>query len=171
MGDEKKSYSSQAIDLDLKIQDAELIENYTDLRVYKLAFESAVHIFELSKKWPAEEKYSLTDQIRRCSRSVCANIAEAWRKRRYPAHFVSKLSDSDSEAAETEVWLDFALRLSYLNKDDHLELRDHYDHICRMLTNMIINPEPWCRRAKVEKRRANFERSSLIALRSAKTVT
>ena len=78
MGDEKKSYSSQAIDLDLKIQDAELIENYTDLRVYKLAFESAVHIFELAKKWPAEEKYSLTDQIRRCSRSVCANIA-GWR--------------------------------------------------------------------------------------------
>ncbi len=154
MGDEKKSYSSQAIDLDLKIQDAELIENHTDLRVYKLAFESAVHIFELSKKWPAEEKYSLTDQIRRCSRSVCANIAEAWRKRRYPAHFVSKLSDSDSEAAETEVWLDFSLRLGYLIKNDHTELRDHYDHICRMLTNMIINSEPWCRRAKVEKRKA-----------------
>ncbi len=154
MGDEKKSYSSQAIDLDLKIQDAELIENYTDLRVYKLAFESAVHIFELSKKWPAEEKYSLTDQIRRCSRSVCANIAEAWRKRRYPAHFVSKLSDSDSEAAETEVWLDFSMRLGYLIKNDHTELRDDYDHICRMLTNMMTNPEPWCRRAKVEKRKA-----------------
>ena len=90
MGDEKKSYSSQAIDLDLKIQGSGLIENYTDLGVYKLAFESAIHIFELSKKWPAEEKYSLIDQIRRCSRSVCANIAEAWRKRRYPAHFVSK---------------------------------------------------------------------------------
>ena len=115
MWDKKKSYLSQAIDLDLKIQDAELIENYTDLRVYKLAFESAIHIFEISRKWPAEEKYSLTDQIRRSSRSVCANIAEAWRKRRYPAHFVSKLSDSDSEAAETEVWLDFALRLVYLS--------------------------------------------------------
>jgi len=80
MGDKKKSYLSQAIDLDLKIQDAELIENYTDLRVYKLAFESAIHIFELSKKWPAEEKYSLIDQIRRSSRSVCANIAEALAK-------------------------------------------------------------------------------------------
>ena len=154
MGDKKKLYLWQAIDLDLKIQDAELIENYTDLRVYKLAFESAIHIFEISRKWPAEEKYSLTDQIRRSSRSVCANIAEAWRKRRYPAHFVSKLSDSDSEAAETEVWLDFALRLVYLSKYDHTELRDHYDHICRMLTNMIANPQLWCRRAKVEKRKA-----------------
>lgn len=154
MGDKKKSYLSQAIDLDLKIQDAELIENYTDLRVYKLAFESAIHIFEISRKWPAEEKYSLTDQIRRSSRSVCANIAEAWRKRRYPAHFVSKLSDSDSEAAETEVWLDFSLRLDYLIKNNHTELRDQYDHICRMLTNMMTNPEPWCRRAKVEKRKA-----------------
>ncbi len=134
MEDGRKLYSSEPIDPDLKIQDAELIENYTDLRVYKLAFESDVHIFELSKKWPAEEKYSVIDQIRRSSRSVCANIAEAWRKRRYPAHFVSKLSDSDSEAAETEVWLDFALRLRYLNKDDHLELRDYYDPICRMLT-------------------------------------
>ena len=91
--------------------------------------------------------------IRRSSRSVCANIAEAWRKRRYPAPFVSKLTDSDSEAAETEVWLDFSLRLSYLNKNNHLELRDHYDHICRMLTNMITNPEPWCKGAKFEKRR------------------
>ncbi len=151
MENNKKLYSSEPIVHELKIQDAELIENYTDLRVYEVAFESAVHIFKLSKKWPAEEKYSLTDQIRRSSRSVCANLAEAWRKRRYPAHFVSKLSDSDSEAAETEVWLDFALRLSYLNKEDHTELRDHYDHICRMLTNMITSPEPWCRRAKRKK--------------------
>ena len=154
MENHKKLYSSEPIDHELKIQDAELIENYTDLRVYKVAFESAVHIFELSRKWPPEEKYSLTDQIRRSSRSVCVNLAEAWRKRRYPAHFVSKLSDSDAEAAETEVWLDFALRLSYLNKEHHTELRDHYDHICRMLANMITNPEPWCRRAKVEKRKA-----------------
>ncbi len=102
MGDKKKSYSSQAIDLDLKIQDGELIENYTDLRVYTLAFDSAIYIFEISKKWPPEEKYSLIDQIRRFSRSVCANIAESWRKRRYPAHFVSKLSNLDSEVAETK---------------------------------------------------------------------
>ncbi|MFQ6113878.1 MAG: four helix bundle protein [bacterium] len=106
-----------------------------------------MNIYELSKKWPSEEKYSLTDQIRRSSRSVCGNIAEAWRKRRYPAHFVSKLSDADTEAAETEVWLDFALRCGYLGKTDHTELRDDYDHICRMLTKMMANPESWCIRA------------------------
>ena len=120
------------------------IKSYTNLKVYKLAFESAMKIFELSKKWPAEERYSLTDQIRRSSRSVCGNIAEAWRKRRYPNHFVSKLSDSDSEAAETEVWLDFALKCSYLKEKDHSELKDSYDYICRMLTKMMNNPEQWC---------------------------
>ncbi len=122
----------------------EVVKNYRDLKVYKLAFESAMKIFELSKKWPNEEKYSLTDQIRRSSRSVCGNIAESWRKRRYVAHFVSKLSDSDTEAAETEVWLDFAMKCEYLEKNDHSELRDNYDHICRMLTKMMNNPEPWC---------------------------
>ena len=124
----------------------EVVKNYRDLKVYKLAFESAMRIFELSKKWPKEEKYSLTDQIRRSSRSVCGNIAESWRKRRYVAHLVSKLSDSDTEAAETEVWLDFANRCGYLNKDDHSDLMDKYDHICRMLTKMMNNPEPWCKR-------------------------
>ncbi len=86
-----------------------LVKHFKELRVYQHAFAAATRIYRLSKRWPAEERYSLTDQIRRSSRSVCANIAEAWRKRRYPAHFVSKLSDSDSEAAETQVWLDFAL--------------------------------------------------------------
>jgi len=76
-----------------------------------------MEIFELTKNWPTAEKYSATDQIRRCSRAVCANIAEAWRKRRYPAHFVSKLSDADSEAAETEVWLDFGFNCKYLSKE------------------------------------------------------
>ena len=87
-----------------------LAQDYTDLKVYQLAIEAAMQIYELSKKWPVEEKYSLTDQIRRSSRSVCANLAEAWRKRRYPAHFVSKLSDADTEAAETAAWLNFAGR-------------------------------------------------------------
>lgn len=123
-------------------REGEFVRNYTELKVYQLAFKSAMNIYELSKKWPSEEKYSLTDQIRRSSRSVCGNIAEAWRKRRYPAHFVSKLSD-----AETEVWLDFALRCGYLGKTDHTELRDDYDHICRMLTKMMANPESWCIRA------------------------
>lgn len=125
------------------VQDVELAKNYTELKVYQLAFEAAMRIFELSKNWPPEEKYSLTDQIRRSTRSVCGNIAEAWRKRRYPAHFVSKLSDSDTEAAETEVWLDFAFRCGYINKTDHLELKDNYDHICWMLSRMMSNSDKW----------------------------
>jgi four helix bundle protein len=122
------------------------VQNYTELRVYQLAFEAAMRIYELSKPWPPEEKYSLTDQIRRSSRSVCGNIAEAWRKRRYPAHFVSKLSDADTEAAETEVWLDFAMRCNYIEEADHRQLRDNYDHICRMLCKMMTTPERWCKR-------------------------
>ena len=120
------------------------VADYKDLRVYKLAFESAMEIFELSKNFPAEEKFSLTDQIRRSSRSVCTNIAEAWRKRRYEAAFVSKLSDSDSEAAETEVHLDFALRCGYLPAETHARLRDQYDHICRRLTKLMGDAPSWC---------------------------
>jgi four helix bundle protein len=123
------------------------VADYKQLRVYRLAFESAMEIFELSKKIPSEEKFSLTDQIRRSSRSVCANMAEAWRKRRYQAAFVSKLSDSDSEAAETEVHLDFALHCGYVTADKHARLRDHYDHICRQLTKMMGEAPSWCGRA------------------------
>src|SRR5437016_4693446 len=115
------------------------VADYKDLRVYKLAFESAMEIFELSKDFPADEKFSLTDQIRRSSRSVCTNIAEAWRKRRYEAAFVSKLSDSDGEAAETEVHLDFVLRCGYLTPEKQAILGDHYDHICGQLTKMRYN--------------------------------
>src|SRR5437762_2180987 len=110
------------------------VADYKELRVYHLAFDSAMEIFELSRRWPSEEKFSLTDQIRRSSRSVCTNIAEAWRKRRYEAAFVSKLSDSDGEAAETEVHLDFALRCGYVPADKRAKLRDQYDHLCRQLT-------------------------------------
>ncbi|SRR6266568_4880992 len=120
------------------------VADYKDLRVYRLAFESAMEIFELSKKFPAEEKFSLTDQIRRSSRSVCTNSAEAWRKRRYEAAFISKLSDSDGEAAETEVHLAFALRCGYLPPDKHSALMDHYDHICRQLTKMMDEASSWC---------------------------
>jgi len=120
------------------------VADYQELRVYKLAFDSAMEIFELGRKWPSEEKYSLTDQIRRSSRSVCTNIAEAWRKRRYEAAFVSKLSDSDGEAAETEVHLDFALRCGYLPADLHARLRDQYDHICRQLRTMMDDASSWC---------------------------
>src|SRR5574340_1805674 len=103
-----------------------------------------MRIFELTRSFPAEEKYSLTDQIRRSSRSVCTNLAEAWRKRRYEAAFVNKLSDSDCEAAETEVHLDFALQCGYLHQDKHAKLRDQCDHICRQLTNMMNDAASWC---------------------------
>jgi four helix bundle protein len=88
----------------------EHISSYKELRVYQKAMTAAMRIFELTKHFPLEERYSLTDQIRRASRSVCSNIGEAWRKRRYPAHFVSKLSDSEGEAEETRVWLEFSWR-------------------------------------------------------------
>src|SRR5688572_14256758 len=113
------------------------VADYKQLRVYRLAFESAMEIFEGRKKFPSKEKFSLTDQIRRSSRSVCTNIAEAWRKRRYQAAFVSKLSDSDAEAAETEVHLEFALKCGYLPSEKHAALMDRYDHICRQLREMM----------------------------------
>lgn len=94
------------------------VERFEDLRVYRDSFEAAMHIFEASKRWPKSEKYSLTDQIRRSSRAVCANISEAWFKRSYPKHFASKLSDATSEAAETLTWLRFAERCGYFNSDD-----------------------------------------------------
>ena len=97
---------------------------YTELLAYKKAFELAVDIFEVSKSFPKEERYSLTDQIRRASRSVCANIAEGYRKRRYPKHFISKLSDSDAENAEVQVWTQFAFRFHYIKaakQEDWLE--------------------------------------------------
>ena len=102
-----------------------------------------MEVFELSKKFPKEEKYSLTDQIRRSSRSVSGNIAEAWRKRRYPKSFVAKLSDSDGESAETQVWLDYALACKYIEQSERDILYDKYEHIMAMLTNMITKPEQW----------------------------
>jgi four helix bundle protein len=120
------------------------IIRHTELRVYRLAFKCAMEIFELSKAWPAEERYSLTSQIRKASRSVCANIAEAWRKRRYPAHFVSKLSDADAESAETQTWLVFARDCGYLDADACQRLHGDYDHICGSLVKMMNRPEPWC---------------------------
>ena len=119
------------------------IRHFRDLEVYQLAMDSAMRIFELSKQFPAEEKYSLTDQIRRSSRSVCTNIAEAWRKRRYPNAFVSKLSDSDAEAAETQVWLEFAFKCGYLNQTVVKELDRAYDQIMGKLVNMLTRPEQW----------------------------
>ena len=119
------------------------IRHFRELEVYQLAMESAMRIFELTKRFPPEEKYSLTDQIRRSSRSVCANLAEAWRKRRYPKSFVSKLSDAEAEAAETQVWLEFAKKCGYLMPDLAYELDKTYDHIQGKIVNMLRHPEQW----------------------------
>jgi four helix bundle protein len=119
------------------------IREHTDLEVYRKAFDAAMLIFELSKKLPKEETYSRTDQIRRSSRSVCANLAEVWRKRRYKAAFISKLSDSESEAAETQVWIAFAMKCGYLERDQSVPLYKSYDEILRMLVAMINKPQSW----------------------------
>ena len=121
----------------------ERIRSHRDLDVYQMALDAAMEIFELSKGFPKAERYALTDQIRRSSRSICANLAEAWRKRRYPAAFVSKLSDSEAEAAETQVWLEFAVKCEYLDTETARKLYTTYDHIIGKLVNMIRHPEQW----------------------------
>lgn len=121
-----------------------VIGHFRQPRVYKMAFEAAMKIYNLSKGWPKEEKYALTDQIRRSSRSVCANIAEAWRKRRYVAHFISKLTDADSETAETQSWLDFALSCGYISENDFKDLDLAYDNISGGLVKMMAEPNKWC---------------------------
>ncbi len=102
-----------------------------------------MRIFELSKQFPIEERYALTDQIRRSSRSVCANLAEAWRKRRYKAAFVAKLNDCEAEAAEVQVWLKFAVKCNYLVIDTGRNLYGTYNHILGMLVKMINEPDNW----------------------------
>jgi four helix bundle protein len=119
-----------------------VIQSHEEVDVYRLAFKAAMKIFELSKKFPREEVYSLTDQIRRASRSVCSNIAEAWRKRRYEAAFISKLNDAESEAAETQCWIRFAAECRYWSKDIGNELNQGHDHIIGKLVKMISNPAP-----------------------------
>ena len=121
----------------------EFIKDHRELEIYKMAFQAAMEIFELSKKFPPEEKYSMTDQIRRSSRSVCANLAEAWRKRRYEAAFVAKLSDSEAEAAETQTWIEFAVKCNYMNVEIGRELYGTYNRVLSGLVNMINHPSPW----------------------------
>src|SRR2546427_1550573 len=113
------------------------------LKVYRLAYTLAMEIYQLSKKFPNEERYSLTDQIRRASRSVATNVAEAWRKRRYPAAFVSKLSDAEGEAAETQTWIEFALCCKYIKLEEAIDLNKRYEAILGQLVNMISHPEKW----------------------------
>ena len=119
------------------------IQTYNELKVYQMAMDAAMKIFELIKKLPREEKYSLIDQIRRSSRSVCANIAEAWRKRRYKAAFISKLNDAECEAEETRVWLEFCLRCRYLDETIIQDLDDIYNKIIGKIVRMIKFPENW----------------------------
>ena len=120
-----------------------LVRRHTDLEVYKLGFGLAMRLFEVSKSFPPEERYSLTDQMRRSSRSVCANLAEAWRKRRYEAAFVSKLGDSEAEAAETQTWIQFAVECKYLDRKVARELYREYDAVLGKLVLMITHAKDW----------------------------
>jgi four helix bundle protein len=119
------------------------IRHFRDLDVYQNALETGLRVYELSKKFLDGERYALTDQIRRSSRSVCTNIAEAWRKRRYTAAFISKLSDSEGEAAETQVHMEFAARHGYIGNAEFEAINDAYEHILGQLVRMIDHPEKW----------------------------
>ena len=122
--------------------------SFKELKVYQLAYEAANKIFRVSKSFPKEETYSLTDQIRRSSRSVCINIGEGYRKRVYPKHFSSKMTDADGEATETSIWLDFALNCEYINQENFDFLQSKYQEIGRMLNSMANNPEKFTPKPK-----------------------
>ena len=124
------------------------IASYRDLLVYMNAMDVAMEIFEFTKGFPPEEKYSMVDQMRRSSRSVCTNLAEAWRKRRYKAAFIAKMSDAESEACETEVWLEIAVRCEYLDVEKSERLNDRYEQIMGQLVKMIEEPEKWLIKSK-----------------------
>lgn len=119
------------------------IVRHQELEVYRMAFDAAMDIFDRTKSFPKEEVYSLTDQIRRSSRSVCANIAEAWRKRRYDAAFIAKLNDAEGEAAETQTWLEFTVKCGYIDRDEARRLFTAYDSIIAMLLSMANNSHSW----------------------------
>lgn len=118
-----------------------MFRGHRDLKVFQLAYRLAMEIYHLSKHFPREEVYSLTDQIRRSSRSVATNLAEGFRKRRYPNMLVNKLTDCDGEATETQVWLDFALDCGYISKENHDRLTEGYEEVGRMLSGMMANPK------------------------------
>ena len=122
--------------------------SFKELTVYKKAFSLAMEVFQHTKDFPKEETYSLTDQIRRSSRSVCSSIGEAYRKRQYEKHFVSKTSDADMENTETQVWLDFSLSCKYLEKDKYDELVDKSEEVGKMLNHMIAYPEKYVRKSE-----------------------
>ena len=120
-----------------------MVKTHKDLRVYVKSFDAAMAIFRMTKSFPKEEVYSLTDQMRRSSRSVSANIAEAFRRRRYTKLFVLKLNESEAEAAETQNWLDFSLKCEYISPSAHQNAMQTYDEIIGMLVNMQKNPQKW----------------------------
>ena len=120
------------------------IRHFRDLEVYRRSFDAAMSIFQMTKKFPQEERYSLVDQIRRSSRSVCANLAECWRKRRYIAVFKNKITDSMQEASETQCWLEFSLTCGYISRSIFDELDDEYEQIIAMLNSMELNAEKFC---------------------------
>ncbi len=124
--------------------------SFKDLTVYKKAFSLAMEIFEITKKFPVEEKYELTDQIRRSSRAVCRAIGEGYRKRQYPRHFSSKMSDADMENTETQVSIDFALSCKYITEEVNKELLLKSEEIGRMLNHMVENPEKYSPRHSIE---------------------
>jgi len=120
-----------------------VIKSHKELIVYQLAFKISMEIFQITKSFPKEEIFSLTSQIRRSSRSICSNLAEAFRKRRYEKAFVSKLSDSEGEAAETQVWLDYSLECKYINETTYIKIFTDYERTIGMLINMMNHPEQW----------------------------
>jgi four helix bundle protein len=120
------------------------VGSFKELIVFQKAYKLAMDIFEISKGFPKDEKYSLTDQIRRSSRSVTSNIAESWAKRRYEKAFVNKMTDSLGEENETEVWLEFAKDCNYIQKDTHVRILLEYDEVRKMLISIINKPEKWC---------------------------
>jgi four helix bundle protein len=135
---------------EMRENSTKVIKDHKDLEVYKMAFDSAMIIFELSKKFPVEERYSLTDQIRRSSRSVCANFAEGWRKRRYQAAFVAKLNDCvreacrrQAESAETQTWIEFAVKCNYMDIEIGRKLYGTYNRVLAGLVHIINKPSSW----------------------------
>jgi four helix bundle protein len=123
--------------------DGKRIRSHRDLQIYRESVEGAMAIFDYTKTFPREEVYSLTSQVRRSSRSVSANIVEAWRKRRYRASFISKLSDAETEAAETQVWLEYAVKCGYLNRADATALYRRYEKLLRSIVGMITHADRW----------------------------
>jgi four helix bundle protein len=133
------------------------IDDFEKLRVYRTAYRQAMNIFDYTKEWPKVERYALTDQIRRSSRGVCSNIAEAWSKRRYPDHFISKLSDAEGEAPETLTCLAFARSCEYLTEAEHDDLRAEYRRIRGGLVKMMRNPDQWCGPSTLREPRVDYK--------------